>query len=177
LKELNRAAPQDSDAPPRRRAIVVLSDGEDNVQPRRLRRGHRSGGTRGHGGVRHRGWACAPCRPARSARDAQFVLRRLAEQTGGRAFFPHEARDLEGVYSEIKAELASQYSLAYESNNPRRDGQFRRISVRIDRNDAVTRTRPGYYASIVRPRAGSDLLTAGTLLLLVVLFIALCCWV
>lgn len=77
---------------------------------------------------------------------AQFVLRRFAEQTGGRAFFPADVKDLQFIYGEIKAELSSQYSLAYESSNSRRDGQFRRVAVRVDRSGAQARTRPGYYA-------------------------------
>jgi Ca-activated chloride channel homolog len=74
------------------------------------------------------------------------VLRRLAQQTGGRAFFASEARELTNVYGEIRAELANQYFLAYVSTNARRDGQFRRIAVRVERAGAVARARPGYYA-------------------------------
>ena len=74
------------------------------------------------------------------------MLRRLTQQTGGRVFFPTDAKELVGIYAEIKAELSSQYSLAYESNNTRRDGQFRRIAVRVERSGAVARARPGYYA-------------------------------
>ena len=50
--------------------------------------------------------------------DAQFVLRRLAQQTGGRAFFPQEIKELASVYGDIRDELSSQYSLAYESSSP-----------------------------------------------------------
>jgi len=55
-------------------------------------------------------------------------------------------KELAGIYGEIRAELANQYFLAYESNNPRRDGQFRRIAVRVDRDGALARARPRYYA-------------------------------
>jgi hypothetical protein len=61
-------------------------------------------------------------------------------------FFPLEARDLTVVYSEIREELSSQYSMAYESTNSRRDGQYRHITVRVNRVGVVARTRPGYYA-------------------------------
>ena len=81
-----------------------------------------------------------------AAEDAPFVLRQLAQLTGGRAFFPLEARDLTAVYGEIREELSSQYSLAYESTNARRNGQYRHIAVRIHRVGVVARTRPGYYA-------------------------------
>ena len=66
-------------------------------------------------------------------------LRRFAQQTGGRAFFPTDAKELAGIYGEIRAELSNQYFLAYKSNNPRRDGQFRRIAVRVERTGVVAR--------------------------------------
>ncbi len=66
---------------------------------------------------------------------------------GGRAFFPLALGDLAGVYQEIQQELSNQYALAYVSTNPRRDGQWRTISVRISRGDTVARTKQGYYAS------------------------------
>ncbi len=47
------------------------------------------------------------------SQEGPFFLRRLTEQTGGRAFFPKEAKDLADVYADIRAELSSQYSLAY----------------------------------------------------------------
>jgi Ca-activated chloride channel family protein len=55
--------------------------------------------------------------------SAQSGLTRLAKQTGGRAFFPRNIRDLAGVYGDIREELSSQYALAYESNSLSRDGQ------------------------------------------------------
>ena len=59
-------------------------------------------------------------------REAEFVLRQLAQETGGRAFFPQRAEDLAGIYGEIADELASQYVLGYASTNPKRDGAWRR---------------------------------------------------
>ena len=59
-------------------------------------------------------------RPKRQ--DATFILRRLAQQTGGRAFFPQDVKDLAGVYGDIREELSSQYSLAYESSSSREMG-------------------------------------------------------
>ena len=83
---------------------------------------------------------------SRKPPDADFVLRRFAQQTGGRAFFASDAKELSGVYREIRDELANQYFLAYESSNARRDGQFRRIAVRVERTGVLARARPGYYA-------------------------------
>ena len=55
-------------------------------------------------------------------REAEFVMRTLAQETGGRAFFPARIEDLNTVYSQIADELASQYTLGYTSKNTRRDG-------------------------------------------------------
>jgi Ca-activated chloride channel homolog len=145
LKDLNKTVLDETLAQSRRRAMVILSDGEDTsslvAYDEVLGLAARSDvaiyaigllGREGPG--------------ARRSNEAQFVLRRFAEQTGGRAFFPADAKELAGIYGEIKAELANQYFLAYESTNPRRDGQFRRIAVRVEREGAVARARPGYYA-------------------------------
>ena len=78
--------------------------------------------------------------------EAEFVMRQLALETGGRAFFPAKIDDLSGVYAEIADELASQYTLGYSSKNGKRDGAFRRIVVQIDRPNVTPRTKRGYYA-------------------------------
>ena len=82
--------------------------------------------------------------------EAEFVMRQLAQETGGRAFFPAKIDDLNGVYSEIADELASQYTLGYTSKNAKRDGAYRRIVVRIDKSGAIPRTKQGYYAPVTR---------------------------
>ena len=82
--------------------------------------------------------------------EAEFVMRQLAQETGGRSFFPSKLDDLNGVYAEIADELASQYTLGYSSKNGKRDGAFRRIVVQIDRPNSVPRTKRGYYAPISR---------------------------
>jgi Ca-activated chloride channel family protein len=78
--------------------------------------------------------------------EAEYVMRTLAQETGGRSFFPLRIEDLAGVYSQIADELASQYTLGYTSRNPRRDGQWRRIVVQVSRANATPRTKRGYYA-------------------------------
>jgi len=82
--------------------------------------------------------------------EAEFVMRQLAQETGGRAFFPVKIDDLNGVYSEIADELASQYTLGYTSKNAKRDGAYRRIVVRVNRPSSVPRTKQGYYAPVTR---------------------------
>jgi VWFA-related protein len=82
--------------------------------------------------------------------EAEFVMRQLAQETGGRAFFPSKIDDLNGVYSEIADELASQYTLGYSSKNGKRDGAWRRIVVQIDKPNVTPRTKRGYYAPTSR---------------------------
>jgi hypothetical protein len=74
-------------------------------------------------------------------------MKSLALETGARSFFPTDISQLAGVYSLITQELSSQYALGYTSNNPRRDGAFRRILVRVDAPNARTRTRSGYQVA------------------------------
>ena len=82
----------------------------------------------------------------RGFREAEFVLRTLAQETGGRAFFPVKIDDLAGVYAQIGDELASQYTLGYTSKNPKRDGAWRRVIVQVSRPNTTARTKNGYCA-------------------------------
>jgi Ca-activated chloride channel homolog len=75
------------------------------------------------------------------------VLRALSSETGGRVFRVDDATQLPAIYQQVADELASQYFLGYVSKNPKRDGQWRRVQVRIDRPNVTTRTKTGYYAS------------------------------
>jgi VWFA-related protein len=83
-------------------------------------------------------------------REAEFVLRSLARETGGRSFFPLKIEDLAGVYAQIADELASRYTLGYTSTNPKRDGAWRRLAVQISRPSLTARTKNGYYAPTSR---------------------------
>lgn len=143
LRELlkNRAAsPQDV----RRQAIVVFTDGEDTSSlvdydevldlARRSETAIYTIGLHSEDDLRDKAF-----------KEADFVLRQLAQETGGRAFFPTRVEDLAGVYTQIADELASQYVLGYTSKSSRRDGAWRRIAVRVDREGVIARTRPGYF--------------------------------
>jgi Ca-activated chloride channel homolog len=144
LKDLERvkaSAPEDI----RRQAIVVLSDGDDTASTLAFddvldlaRRSHTSIYAIGIRSTLVAG-------PGRF-NDGDFVMRRLAQDTGGTAFFPQEARELPRIYREVADELASEYFVAYTSTNSLHDGKWRNVSVRIARTDTVARTRPGYYA-------------------------------
>jgi Ca-activated chloride channel family protein len=87
---------------------------------------------------------------AKGFREAEFVMRSLAQETGGRAFFPARIEDLSGVYAQIADELASQYTLGYSSGNQRRDGAWRRLVVQVTRANITPRTKKGYYAPTSR---------------------------
>ena len=75
--------------------------------------------------------------------EAESALRRLAIQTGGRAFFPTDMEQLHSIYNEIRRDLASQYTIAYASTNGRRDGRWRNVTVRLAQRDLDAHTRPG----------------------------------
>ncbi len=78
-------------------------------------------------------------------------MKSLAQETGAQAFFPMEVGELKGIYASIAQELASQYSLAYSPANPRSDGRYRRIVVRVAaRPELQLRTRSGYTAEAAR---------------------------
>ena len=82
-----------------------------------------------------------------TAPKADKVLKRLGEETGGRAFFPFKAEDLPAIFQDISAELRSEYSLAYRSSNSVRDGTFRSIRIETDRWNLKVKARKGYYAA------------------------------
>ena len=147
LKELRKVrAVNEEDV--RRQALIVFSDGEDTSSlvsfdevldlAKRSETSFYTIALRGSD-VQAKGF-----------REAEFVMRTLAQETGGRAFFPAKIDDLNGVYTQIADELASQYTLGYTSANPRRDGAWRRIVIQVSRPNVTPRTKKGYYAPTVR---------------------------
>jgi Ca-activated chloride channel family protein len=145
LSELKKLAA--SEGPLRRKAIVVVSDGEDTTSMLEfdgpdgiLSLTKQSENTVYAVGLR------APDEPKTGFKRAEYVLRQLAQQTGGRAFFPGHVNDLTDVYTQIAEELSSQYTVGYTPKNTRRDGTWRRLVVRVNKPDAVVRTKQGYLA-------------------------------
>lgn len=152
LKESGRATRENREV--RRQAMVVLTDGEDTaslvnfddvmdlakragvnvytislVSERLARQIQAEGG--------HRYFS-----------EADYAIRTLARESGARSFFPLRVEELTDVYGAIAEELSHEYLLGYASKNPRRDGVFRRVVVRVvTRLDARPRTRTGYFAS------------------------------
>ena len=145
LKEFNTLDPSAHDSSPRRRAIILLSDGDDTTSLvsfddvlELAARADTAIYAIGLGHSEHGGGG-------KGALGGHFVLRRLAEQTGGRAFFPRDIALLNGIYGEIRNELGSQYSMAYPFNGVA-DGRWHRLAVRLNRPGLVARSRQGYVA-------------------------------
>jgi len=82
----------------------------------------------------------------RGFREAEFVMRQLAQETGGRPFFASSIDDLTGIYGQIADELSSQYTIGYLPKNARQDGAWRQLVVQIARPNVTARTKRGYYA-------------------------------
>lgn len=78
-------------------------------------------------------------------------LKKLAEQTGGRAYFPRNERELRGAFAQIQTDLREQYLVAYSPTNKTRDGAYRRIQIEVIDPEARKQNfklnyRPGYFA-------------------------------
>jgi Ca-activated chloride channel family protein len=146
LKELAKVKAKNPDEI-RRQAIVVLSDGEDTSSlvsfEEVLELAKRSETAIYTIGLQPRETSAL-----RGFREAEFVLRQLAQETGGRSFFAQKVEDLKDVYGQIADELSSQYSMGYASKNPRRDGAFRRLVVQVSRPNTTARTKRGYYGPV-----------------------------
>ena len=139
----------------RRHAMVVITDGEDTESERDLKDAidiaqrcettvyvisTESGGNR------------SARRLGTGHRKEDKDLKRLAEETGGRAFFTADVAELGKSFDGIARELRSQYLIAYEPTNGAYDGKYRQVEVRLPKGkDLKIRTKKGYTA--VPPRA------------------------
>ncbi len=145
LKDLKKVVAKNADEI-RRQAIIVLSDGEDTSSllpfEEVLDLAKRSETAIYTIGLRDNDAGGG----SKTFKEAEFVLKQFAQQTGGRSFFPNQLSDLNNVYTQISDELSSQYTLGYTSKNPKRDGAWRRIIVQVARQGAAPRTKLGYFA-------------------------------
>jgi Ca-activated chloride channel family protein len=81
--------------------------------------------------------------------EQRLRLQQITEESGGQAFFPLSARELDEAYARVLAEVEGRYVLGYVSTNQRQDGTWRKLQVRLKRGaakDAKLRTRKGYFA-------------------------------
>jgi len=75
---------------------------------------------------------------------SQETLATLSSDTGGKAFF--DSNDFSGVFSQVQKDSSAYYVLGFTSNNPLKDGRFRRLKVQVNRADLKLDFRAGYYA-------------------------------
>jgi Ca-activated chloride channel homolog len=125
---------------PVRKAIVVVSDGEDNqsevTKAQAIEMAQRA----------------EVLIYAISTDDSGLVMRgdkvleQLAEATGGRAFFPFKMKDITHSYAAIEDELRSQYVVSYKPADFDADGRYRSIEISSLKKDTQVRARKGYFA-------------------------------
>jgi Ca-activated chloride channel homolog len=128
-----------------RKAIIILSDGEDRSSDHTLQQAMEmalraettifaisisKGGFFGVG----------------SSQEGDAVLKDMARETGGKTFFPFKIEDLEDAFRQINQELRSQYNIGYVSTNPLRDGKYRKIEIRVPDKALKLNYRRGYYS-------------------------------
>jgi VWFA-related protein len=125
---------------PVRKAIVVVSDGEDN----------QSDVTRAQ--AIEMAQRAEVIIYAISTDDSGLVLRgdnvleQLASSTGGRAFFPFKMKDITHSFAAIEDELRSQYVVSYKPADFETDGRYRSIEISTLKKDLQVRSRKGYFA-------------------------------
>jgi VWFA-related protein len=138
-----------------RRVLVIISDGEDTMPSDRMRSEAVEMCQRAEAAIytisTSTDWlsitANEPKKLMKTPGDK--ILEQIADETGGRAFFPYRVDDLAQSFMDIGTELRSQYSLAYVPTNRAADGKFRSVKIEVDRRGLILRARKGYYA----PRA------------------------
>jgi len=131
-----------------RKAIILISDGEDfgsDVKEEEALEAAQRSDTMIYaiGIADPRLYEMAFGRPYRG----DEVLKKLARETGGRAIFPRKMADLPDAFDQIAAELRSQYSLGYTPTNAAHDGRYRKLEVKLKRDGLRVQARRGYYAS------------------------------
>jgi len=124
-----------------RRAMVILTDGEDNdsryTREQALEMAHKADVV----------VYTISTNISRIPTDGDKVLRYLAEETGGLAFFPFKSQDLTQSFENIANELRHQYNLFYRPEPLKTDGLYHPVEIKIkNRKDLVVRARRGYYA-------------------------------
>jgi len=147
LSDLKRMATRAPDEI-RRQAIVVLSDGEDTSSLIDYEQVQESA-KRSEVSVYTIALRSKEDMPQKGFNEAEFVMRTLAQDTGGALFHIQDMSELASVYQQIADELANQYTMGYTSSNPKRDGAWRRIVVKVTRAAVNARTKSGYFAPAI----------------------------
>jgi VWFA-related protein len=124
---------------PVRRAIILVSDGDDN-QSRVLRQEAIEMAQRA-GVIVY----TISTNLSNNPDEGDRSLKMLAETTGGQAFFPFKLQDVANAFHDINEELRSQYSVFYKPENFEADGHFRPIQIVADSKKYKVRAKKGYY--------------------------------
>ena len=128
-----------------RKAIVILSDGEDSASKgtleQALEMALKAEATIFSISVNRGGFFGVG-----STKNGDRVMKQLSEQTGGRSFFPFKVEELEDSFRQIGQELRTQYNIGYLSGNSKHDGVFRKIEVRLSDKGLKLNYRRGYYS-------------------------------
>jgi VWFA-related protein len=125
-----------------RRAIVIVSDGDDNqsqyTRDQALEMAQKADVV----------LYAISTNISKIESDGDKVLKYFASETGGKAFFPFKVEDLEQSFENIANELRHQYNIAYRPEPLKTDGLFHAVELRVkSRKDLVVHVRKGYYAS------------------------------
>src|SRR5579872_3819881 len=124
-----------------RRAIIIVSDGDDNQS--RVSRDQSLEMAQKADAVIY----CISTNISRIEADGDKVLKYFAAQTGGQAFFPFKAEDLAQSFENIANELRHQYNIFYRPEPLKADGLYHAVDIHVkNRRDVVVRARKGYYA-------------------------------
>ena len=124
-----------------RRAMVILSDGDDN-QSRYSRDQALEMAQKADVSV-----YAISTNITRIPTDGDKILKYLTAETGGLTFFPFKVQDLAQSFENIANELRHQYNVLYRPEPPKRDGLFQKVDIKVKgRKDLVVRARKGYFA-------------------------------
>src|SRR6266852_4887289 len=124
-----------------RRAIIIVSDGDDNQS--RVTRDQALAMAQKADVVVY----AISTNISKIEGDGDKILKYLSFETGGQAFFPFKVQDLAQSFENIANELRRQYNIFYRPEPLKTDGLYHAISVKVNgRKDLVVRARKGYYA-------------------------------
>jgi Ca-activated chloride channel family protein len=128
-----------------RRTIILLTDGEDTISQVKM-----------HEAIERAQkadaliYAIGICDSYQGGVD-MGSLRKITEQTGGRAYFPRSETELRSAFAQIQRDLREQYLVAYSPSNKARDGSYRKIQIEVidaelSKQKLKLNYRPGYFA-------------------------------
>jgi len=120
-----------------RKAIVVLTDAEDN--------GSRVSELEAIETAQRTDTVIHILLVAQDGGD-QYGAKKMTDETGGRMIVVRNERNLEQAFDEISEELRSQYTIGYSPTNKAHDGTYRKVKVELKNKDYSALTRRGYYA-------------------------------